>query len=327
MAETHLANCDRCQALVKVLVREAPGVEAPQTVRRPWLRWVLPLAAAATAVAVWVAVPGTPTSDIATSSEREQAVASPKSSQPNLTKETPSTSPDTNVAQRDASEARRMSEVTSAKPAAPKPATQLEQTTQSSPAPSRENQATRDRMDESKSDVAKLEADRVEPQMRTAEKAAAPAATAAAAPASPAPPPLPAPVAPAQKAGSAAISTLASSTSETIVMSPQSSYRWRISGRVVDYSSDGGANWQIVLPDAATTLSAGSAPSSATCWVVGHGGTVWRSLDGRRFIRVPFPDSADLAAVRATDGFNAVATTVDGREFATTNGGATWTRR
>src|SRR5262245_35405085 len=63
-AEAHLANCDRCQAVVKILVRDVPALQAAQPARKLWLRWVLPLAAAATAVAIWVAVPGTPRADV-----------------------------------------------------------------------------------------------------------------------------------------------------------------------------------------------------------------------------------------------------------------------
>jgi hypothetical protein len=40
--------------------------------------------------------------------------------------------------------------------------------------------------------------------------------------------------------------------------------------------------------------------------------------------RVGFPEPIDLTAVRATDARTATVTTVDGRSFATTDGGGTW---
>ena len=61
---SHVAGCVRCQALVGAMGRTRSAVPAPEPERssRWWLAWAVPAAAAATAVAIWVAVPR-PTND------------------------------------------------------------------------------------------------------------------------------------------------------------------------------------------------------------------------------------------------------------------------
>ena len=56
---SHVATCTRCQALVGAIGRTRAAVPAPQPERNPrwWLAWAVPAAAAATAVAIWIAVP------------------------------------------------------------------------------------------------------------------------------------------------------------------------------------------------------------------------------------------------------------------------------
>ena len=59
MVQTHVADCARCQSLVGAMARTeaaVPQPEAPHTTRR-WLAWVVPLAAAATAVVIWTTMP------------------------------------------------------------------------------------------------------------------------------------------------------------------------------------------------------------------------------------------------------------------------------
>src|SRR5260221_5548617 len=55
-AEPHAAGCARCQAMLASMARTAP-----ETGARPWWRllrvkWIVPIAAAATAVVLWVSV-------------------------------------------------------------------------------------------------------------------------------------------------------------------------------------------------------------------------------------------------------------------------------
>jgi photosystem II stability/assembly factor-like uncharacterized protein len=71
-------------------------------------------------------------------------------------------------------------------------------------------------------------------------------------------------------------------------------------------------------------ISAGAAPSTTTCWLVGEGGLVLRSTDGRTWQRVSFPETIDLTGVRAADAANAVVSSLGGRTFTTHDGGRTW---
>ncbi len=75
------------------------------------------------------------------------------------------------------------------------------------------------------------------------------------------------------------------------------------------------------------TLSAGAAPSSNVCWLVGRSGAIILTTDGRAWRRLKFSEPADLAAVTASDARRATVTTADGRVFGTTDGGRTWARR
>jgi photosystem II stability/assembly factor-like uncharacterized protein len=61
--------------------------------------------------------------------------------------------------------------------------------------------------------------------------------------------------------------------------------------------------------------------------MVGRGGLVLVSSDGRQFRRVTFPEMTDLSAVAATDERSASVSTIDGRVFNTTDAGLTWQRR
>jgi hypothetical protein len=80
-------------------------------------------------------------------------------------------------------------------------------------------------------------------------------------------------------------------------------------------------------PAAAGQLVASSAPSPDVCWVAGRNGLVMRSIDGRTWQRINFPEMSDLTAVTATDSTHASVSDAGGRTFTTTDGGLSWTRR
>ena len=65
-------------------------------------------------------------------------------------------------------------------------------------------------------------------------------------------------------------------------------------------------------------------PARGVCWLVGRGGAILLTVDGRRWSRVAFPEPVDLARIEARDARTAVVTTMDGRVFTTIDGGATW---
>lgn len=56
--ESHIASCATCQQVLAVFARTTPPPDVSPSLWERWhLRWAVPVAAAATAVAIWVAVP------------------------------------------------------------------------------------------------------------------------------------------------------------------------------------------------------------------------------------------------------------------------------
>jgi hypothetical protein len=92
----------------------------------------------------------------------------------------------------------------------------------------------------------------------------------------------------------------------------------------VGRSTDGGVSWQPISIDGSVTITSGAAPSNSVCWLIGPKGVILLSTDGVRFNRVPFPETVDLASIRATSAREASVTTADRRTFSTVDGGTTW---
>ena len=257
--QTHVAGCDRCQMLLGAMARTreaAPAVE-PQRASTRWLAWAVPMAAAATAIAIWVLIPGQ--RQVPTATPVQQAQPSP-GSEPAIQTE----------------------RVEPVEPIKPEPSEPTEPTAPTAPSapPARPAPAE-----------PKLAAPPATSELRQQ------AADAAAAP------PTAAPV-PAESAGAAAQS--ANVLAERAQAAPVC-----------------GISWRAAMP-AGAVLTAGSSPAAGICWVVGRGGTVWRSTDGQSWVRMPFPEMTDLSAVQASDSRNATVTTADGRTFRTSDGGMTW---
>src|SRR5262245_57898501 len=63
MAQTHVADCRRCQAMVGAFARTEAAAPVPTAApaaepsMRRWLNWLVPLTATAAALAIWIAVP------------------------------------------------------------------------------------------------------------------------------------------------------------------------------------------------------------------------------------------------------------------------------
>jgi len=300
MAQSHVADCARCQSLVGAMARTNAVVAQPEPERalRRWLPWLVPLTAAAAAVALWIAVPGDLSNPVAPQHPAEVKTQ---------TAETNTQQPAPLDNQPQASTARR--ETQTALSADKKAESQA-------PAP------------ELRKDVGRLETDSLKQQDAASASAAAtpPAAPAAeaSAPAAAAPPAAPEP-------NSARQARSANGLAETIIVaneivSPDRLIRWRIAGSVVERSTNGGASWDAVPTGIAAVLTAGAAPTTTVCWVVGRGGVVLLSTDGRTWRRLAFPEMTDLSAVRATDARTASVSTADGRLFTTSDGGVTWDR-
>ena len=104
---------------------------------------------------------------------------------------------------------------------------------------------------------------------------------------------------------------------------------WRVvEGRTVQRSFDAGATWanQYTAEDG-VVLTAGAAPTPTVCWLVGRGGAIVLTTDGRDWRRVKFPEPVDLTAVTSIDARTATVTTANGRRFLTTDGGRNWSPR
>jgi hypothetical protein len=301
-AELHVADCARCQAMVAGIVRSAASASLPEPVPRRWLAWLVPLTAAAAAVAIWVAVPRGPGVSPQSVAENRNPTAQEKT-----------------------------------EPAAPNPLSEPATALKEPQAAAKSDQAARDQAQasERRKDADQREVDLLKRESQVASGSAALAdnAAAATAPASPAPPAsAPAPsVAPAARevfqarsAASAAAEKLATSD---VAASGDARIRWRISATGLEHSTDSGATWDSIATGVSSSLSAIAAPSTTVCWAVGRGGVVIRTTDGRNFSRVTFPEMTDLSSVQATDARSASVTASDGRVFTTSDGGVTWQRR
>lgn len=329
--EGHVASCHRCQALTAAVARaDAPVSTAAGDMpawRRRALNWLVPAAAAATAVALWVLVPGqrTPLSTEPTS-ERQIAEVPPPALPP-PSSEVISSEPlnipvdvgaDEQARERDTNAGAPVAAPASPPPAAAAPAEpslRAEVPVSGGLPPSREAsasaQASADRSanqgqasgPERRNEAALSETVAVQ-QERALNRQAAPAAA----------------------VGAAADAAAARTAGSFEVVSPNPRIRWRVGpGSVVQYSADGGATWATQQTGASGALTAGSAPVPEVSWLVGRAGLVLRTTDaGRQWQRVPFPETVDLTAITASSASSATVLLADGRRFATNDGGVLW---
>ncbi len=315
--EQHAAQCARCQAMLAAFVRAEPdpslGVAAEEA-RAPWwrflqIRWVAPLAVAATALAIWVAIPTSPRPEGELVSTFEAPAAPQQPPAPPAAGSEP-VSPGSQAGNREKAVPPadgRLSEATPAPAAAREEASDTRQ---------------RERGDSSAQAGPRSIAD--------AAPAAAPPASAQAAEKS-----SPSGFSPVLADGAAAFA------------SREGGVRWRISAQGLERSTDGGAAWTTLpltgVPEAdarraaapaiaamsaapGAGVVAGDAPTAAVCWLVGLRGAVWITTDGgATFRRVTVTGEPDLRTVTAQDARSANVTAADGRTFRTTDGGSTWT--
>jgi hypothetical protein len=289
MAESHAADCPRCQSLLGAMARAEPGLSqgAAHSAPRLWLKWAMPLAAAAAVLlVVWINRPGPIDVPSSESARRAQDLPDSKA-----------------AASTDA-----------------KAATQLAARLDEAPAqPSEQRQADRQRAKEAPTAAAspKLETDRLNLSKNLAAPPSAPAAAAPAAPTA------------AKKDVDRfeRAAALRDTKRGAIINSADGKTAWRVRGATVEHSTDAGATWRAAPTGMDLDLTGGSAPAATVCWLIGPRGVVLLSIDGVTWRRLPFPDVTDLSAIQATDARNATVTTADGRTFATTDGGATWVRK
>jgi hypothetical protein len=331
--ERHLADCARCQALLAAFVRSEPLVSAAPARATPWwhLRWIVPFATAATAIAVWVLVPSPAARRQEPPAVADQKVAAAESYPPpsNMT----ALSPPGALAE--------------SKPPvmhAPAPA----QGRQANQAGGRQVERETDSLAKSKASPDSVPKAKEEAALRAdpSERARVGSAAATSKPLAPSeqkPPTVPERTASARSrderatelrdAPPAAPPPLAMARQESVgltveLISPDTTQRWRIvGGSRVERSIDGGVSWQPALTSTQGLIVNGHAASPSVAWIVGRGGSVFVTTNGRRFDQVPFPEKVDLVSVVAVDDRQATVTTADGRRFATLDRGVTWERR
>jgi hypothetical protein len=335
-AEAHAADCARCQALIAALAKTAPPVAARSWWRMPAVTWLVPLTAAAAALLLYVNVSyrARPMANdrVAPAAIEAGATAQalPAPSPPILADRAPVPQPQANRSDY----LSRAKAASGASAGAGRPATdeflRRERPAERRDAEPRARSDSKAAAPVQSNAIAAAEALRALP-------AAPPAVAPSASPTAASPPPPSESVAAATPAADAAQTFAARAPAPMRMMlkapepppiiSTDSNTRWRIvTGGGVERSTDGGSTWQSQATGVAVTLTAGVSTSPTICWLVGPGGIVLLSTDGRSWQRVVSPAAADLSSVRATDDKIATVTTADGRAFSTTDGGRTWTR-
>jgi hypothetical protein len=301
--ERHVSDCARCQALLATFARTAPAEPAVGGAKPSFafgwhMRWLVPLATAATVAAIWVAIPN---------NQRDANLLRPEISdalQQTPAERLPQSSPEPQSV-----------------PASPAPAPP-----QASPAPA--SPGARDRkVDEDVAAGREQEglARRSDRASQTPEQNRTRANADEAKPSRQ----VRAPAAPGarEERAAAAEAPLVGALMRTAaiqIVSPNPSNRWRLTtdGRV-EHSTDGGARWAAIALSS-PVLIAGYSPAPTIAWLVGRGGAVYVTTDGTRFERVPFTEPVDLVLVVAIDDRQATITAADGRTFRTSDRGVTW---
>lgn len=349
--EGHAADCARCGALLATIVRITPAPAARAWWRTPAFAWLAPAAATAAAVAVWIAVQdrAEPPRQLARHEIRSGAPAA----EPLDADRSPARQAQARVMSPSRPAAEPDGPAAKAAPAgAPQPKNAPAGPPAATPAPSA-----------AAAPAAVPPATAADSARTTVEVQQAPAPPA---PAEPAPRAAgdqraqpPAPEAPPRaladatverpssvtsSAGQSRVGPLAESVTsneeaararmafagagaETTIVSSDPRVRWRLAGRTVLRSTDGGATWQPQSPGVSVPLTGGSSPSPAVCWLVGREGLVLLTLDGgQSWQRLPAPTSEDLTAVRATDGRSASVATAGGHTYSTSDRGGSWRR-
>jgi hypothetical protein len=342
--EAHVVRCVRCQGWLSALEKTRPPAPAHPWWRRRAVAWLVPVAAAATAVAIWtntsrdagvaqsVALPKTAANDaqpLEPTDKREQqhAVADERRSQSATVAAAPTASrgaaatrkpepPGSRSESDQSAGARPLADSASAAPVRLPSAETAAQASAGTLLPS--------------TPAVPMIAPQPFAGPTTAQRSGAPAAEAQSQNAVPAASPPPLAESLESKAGTAdqVLARQRALAADGLIASADASRRWRIGADgVAQHSSDGGVTWQSMSPDVNVRMTAVASPSPAVCWLVGPGGTVALSTDeGRTWLRLAFPESVDLVAVRARDGAQAEIVTADGRTFRTSDRGRTWSR-
>jgi hypothetical protein len=296
-AEGHTSSCARCQTMLASLVRTmpAPPIAQPWWRRRWAMAGLVPLTAGAVALAIWVRTPEPARTSVAPAQEAFSPSVS--SVPPPLADERREQVPSEPASHDAAARPRPSSPPALNRVDVPQPGAKdaLKQSDAVSEDQEKKNEALQ-KADAAPTDTLAAAAPRREVAGRAASvNEAAPAR--------------------AQFRANAAE-----------IAAPDGSSRWRLGAAgSIQRSVDGGATWAPLASGTTHDLVAGSAPTSAVCWIVGRVGTVLLTIDGRTWRLLSFPEQVDLVAVQARDALSASVTTADGRTFRTADGGRSWT--
>jgi hypothetical protein len=293
--ELHASSCSRCTAVLAALERSAPAASTT----RAWtparaFRWLAPLMAAATAVAIWIAVPDRPLTRVEPAPAHDLAIQAP---------ETPAREPGTGNLESGAGNAERRA-------LSAEPGTANRGTANQNPAPSTQNVEPQAQFAPS----VRVEKPAVEEQLQMRDElkrelaAPQPLGAAADSAAKAPPPPAQAPAAP---------QAAATSTPSAAALSADAVAEREIGATAQERSA---------FNSKAMAVASVSPSNSLMHWRVVASAAIERSTDGgRTWTRANAPASS-IMAIRAVDGNRAVARTAEGVQFYTTNGGRTWTR-
>ena len=332
-AESHVASCARCQAILSAMARtaDAAAAAAPEGERSgSWVfrfaPWLAALGGAAAVAAIVVAtLPGTeqapnaPVPDtLASRADRLEAAKESPAAADALASVNPNAAP------------------VAAAPVPAAPAESSREREEKNRVPRALAKDTEARQNASLRDQAAKQEKALQPLARDerdvkAVPAPVPPPQAPAA----APPPVVTPVGErppenqafgaSRRAAAVAETITVTSAVPVFIQSPDAKIRWRIvGGTVVQRSADAGATWTTQDAKVEAPVVAGSAPTATVCWVVGQQGTVLVTADGRTWQRLTPPAAIDLIAVVATSADTATVTAADGRSFTTADRGRTW---
>ncbi len=353
VVETHLADCDRCTAMLATFARTIPDVPVAEPLWKRWhLRWLVPVATAATVAALWVLVPRPESPQMTASraiarndsqagieSQASGAAGAAQLATPSETKEQEArfrvsqSKPADTLAKREESPSATLDDARGSrdeKLPQPLPLNETVTIAPSAPVPAPAREA--DRAEAKSTDTQTERFSPVAPSANAtppaAQTPAAPTSSRAGETAAAKPPTAAAGQGTFRSAAEAPAALSAREQSAIVeIASPDPMTRWRVVGTGrVERSTNGGARWEpATLPESAT-LIAGSSPSPSVCWLVGRAGSIYVTTDGLRFVRVPFSDRTDFVSIRATDGRRATVVTLDGRTMRTDDQGANWIR-
>jgi hypothetical protein len=314
--ERHVASCTRCAALTATFLHSSPEPEARATLWRRWrLAWLVPVATAAAALAVWFAIPG-----------RGPVPFRPESAAPEMSAKpaneiAPSGAPVGRApAETAANQARASSDRPRPEPAAvDKRADRTGSPDQPAP-PSLQETATKPLAVDTTAPQPQPAAPAERDQLRERSARILDDSNASAAPSS-------ASSAPHRALGRVASTFAKSEARASLELSAAAGLsRWRVTqDQRVEWSTTGGTSWKSTDIPPPAPLLAGAAPTPSICWLAGRDGVVFLTTDGDHFVRLPFPERVDLIHVSAVDDRTATVTATDARMWRTSDGGHTWT--